>query len=80
MCSCMCYLGNEVDVEEVVYEIMLWVFYGLVKFKGEFSFKIWLFCIVYNEFMLMLCKCKYYDDFDSIEEFVEEDYDKIEVE
>jgi len=80
MRSCTRYLGNEADAEEAVHEIMLRVFHGLVKFKGESSFKTWLFRIAYNESMSMLRKRKYHDDFDSIEESVEEDHDKTEVE
>ncbi|MCG8536726.1 MAG: sigma-70 family RNA polymerase sigma factor, partial [Pseudomonadales bacterium] len=56
------------DAEEVVHEVMLRVFHGLQKFKGDSSFKTWLYRIAYNESMTMLRKRK---DQDSLEDVPE---------
>jgi len=68
MRTCNRYLGSSHDAEEVVHEVMLRVFHGLQKFKGDSSFKTWLYRIAYNESMTMLRKRK---DQDSLEDVPE---------
>ncbi|HBO92124.1 MAG TPA: RNA polymerase subunit sigma, partial [Gammaproteobacteria bacterium] len=43
--TCTRYLNSVEDAEEVVHEVMLKVFHGLARFKGESSFKTWLYRI-----------------------------------
>lgn len=66
MRTCNRYLGSSHDAEEVVHEVMLRVFHGLPKFKGESSFKTWLYRIAYNESMTLLRKRKDQDSFDTV--------------
>lgn len=68
MRSCLRYLGNEADAEELVHEIMLKVFHGLSGFKGESGFRTWLFRIAHNESMSALRKRRYHDNVDDVEE------------
>lgn len=58
MRTCTRYLGSLHDAEEVVHEVMLKVFHGLARFKGESSFKTWLYRIAHNESMSYLRKRK----------------------
>ena len=56
--TCTRYLNSVEDAEEVVHEVMLKVFHGLARFKGESSFKTWLYRIAHNESMTCLRKRK----------------------
>ena len=56
--TCTRYLNSVEDAEEVVHEVMLKVFHGLARFKGESSFKTWLYRIAHNESMTCLHKRK----------------------
>ena len=56
--TCNRYLGSLDDAQEAVHETMLRVFHGLAKFKGDASFKTWLFRIAHNEAMNVLRKRK----------------------
>ena len=71
MRTCTRYLGSLHDAEEVVHEVMLKVFHGLVRFKGESSFKTWLYRIAHNESMSYLRKRKDQLDLAAVSE---EDY------
>ena len=66
MRTCSRYLGSHHDAEEIVHEVMLRVFHHLAKFKGESSFKTWLFRIAHNESMSRLRKRKDEDSFDTV--------------
>lgn len=57
---CVCYLGNDCDVDDVCQEVMLKVLYGLKNFEGKLKFKMWLYSIMYNECIMQYCKecCK----------------------
>ena len=68
MRTCTRYLGSLHDAEEVVHEVMLKVFHGLARFKGESSFKTWLYRIAHNESMSYLRKRKDQLDLDSVSE------------
>ncbi|RLT94773.1 sigma-70 family RNA polymerase sigma factor [Ketobacter sp.] len=68
MRTCTRYLGSVHDAEEVVHEVMLKVFHGLARFKGESSFKTWLYRIAHNESMTWLRKRKDQLDLDSVSE------------
>ena len=46
--TCMRYLNNVQDAEETSQEIFLRVFHALAKFKGDSTFKTWLFRIAVN--------------------------------
>ncbi len=47
--TCLRYLGNEADAEEVTQDAFMKVFHGLEKFEGKSTFRTWLFRIVNNE-------------------------------
>lgn len=68
MRACHRYLGSAHDAEETVHDVMLKVFYGLPKFKGDSSFKTWLYRIVHNESISMLRKRKEHLSIDDLEE------------
>ncbi len=68
MRTCNRYLGSIHDAEEVVHEVMLRVFHGLPKFKGDSSFKTWLYRIAYNESMTLLRKRKDEESLDNVPE------------
>lgn len=68
MRTCTRYLGSLHDAEEVVHEVMLKVFHGLARFKGESSFKTWLYRIAHNESMSYLRKRKDQLDLDAVSE------------
>ncbi|MAR89329.1 MAG: sigma-70 family RNA polymerase sigma factor [Pseudomonadota bacterium] len=66
--TCTRYLGSVHDAEEVVHEVMLRVFHGLPKFKGESSFRTWLYRIAYNESMNYLRKRRDTQALDGVDE------------
>lgn len=68
MRTCTRYLNSIHDAEEVVHEVMLKVFHGLARFKGEASFKTWLYRIAHNESMTYLRKRKDQLDLESVSE------------
>jgi RNA polymerase sigma-70 factor (ECF subfamily) len=78
--TCTRYLGSVHDAEEIVHEVMLRVFHGLAKFKGESSFKTWLFRIAYNESMSQLRKRKDQTSLDVVdeEEYFSTDQQRVE--
>lgn len=54
--TCNRYLCSIHDAEEAVHETLLRVFHHLPSFKGESSFKTWLYRIAHNESMNVLRK------------------------
>lgn len=68
MRTCTRYLSSMHDAEEIVHEVMLRVLHGLARFKGESSFKTWLYRIAYNESMSHLRKRRDQVDLDSVSE------------
>lgn len=65
--TCNRYLCSFHDAEEAVHETLLRVFHHLPKFKGDSSFKTWLFRIAHNESMNVLRKRKEHDNVDDID-------------
>ena len=65
--TCNRYLCSFHDAEEAVHETLLRVFHHLPKFKGESSFKTWLYRIAHNESMNLLRKRKEHADVDDID-------------
>ncbi len=47
--SCRHYLWSLADAEEVTQDVFLRVFHGLPRFRGDATFRTWLFRIVRNE-------------------------------
>jgi len=77
--TCNRYLGSLEDAQEAVHESMLRVFHGLDKFKGDASFKTWLFRIAHNEAMNVLRKRKDHASLDELgEELHASDPDRVE--
>jgi RNA polymerase sigma-70 factor (ECF subfamily) len=66
--TCNRYLCSFHDAEEAVHETLLRVFHHLPKFKGESSFKTWLFRIAHNESMNILRKRKEHTSIDDLTE------------
>lgn len=62
--TCNRYLCSFHDAEEAVHETLLRVFHHLPSFKGESSFKTWLYRIAYNESMNVLRKRRDHADLD----------------
>lgn len=65
--TCNRYLCSFHDAEEAVHEILLRVFHHLPGFKGESSFKTWLYRIAYNESMNVLRKRRDHVNVDDLE-------------
>lgn len=80
MRTCTRYLGSVHDAEEIVHEVMLRVFHGLTRFKGESSFKTWLYRIAYNESMSQLRKRRDQLDLDAVseDEYLATDQQRVE--
>lgn len=65
--TCNRYLCSFHDAEEAVHETLLRVFHHLPGFKGDSSFKTWLYRIAYNESMNVLRKRRDHADVDALE-------------
>ena len=46
--TCQRYLGDSTDAEDAAQDVFMRVFHGLKKFRGEATFKTWLYRIVAN--------------------------------
>lgn len=65
--TCNRYLCSFHDAEEAVHETLLRVFHHLPGFKGDSSFKTWLFRIAHNESMNVLRKRKDHLNVDDVD-------------
>lgn len=65
--TCNRYLCSFHDAEEAVHETLLRVFHHLPGFKGDSSFRTWLYRIAYNESMNILRKRRDHVDVDEMD-------------
>lgn len=62
LCRNLC--GNEADAEDAFQEVLLRVFHNLPRFRGDASFRTWVYRIAYNECMTLIRRRKDHDDMD----------------
>ncbi len=54
--------GSQHDAEDVLQEVLLSVFHHLSRFRGESTFKTWLYRIAYNECVSLIRRRKDHDE------------------
>ena len=59
LCRNLC--GNNSDAEDAYQEVLLRVFHHLPKFRGDSSFKTWVYRIAYNESITLIRQRKVHD-------------------
>lgn len=75
LCRNLC--GNNSDAEDAYQEVLLRVFHHLPKFRGDSSFKTWVYRIAYNESITLIRQRKVHDSLDGLREPATRDSGKV---